>query len=193
MRGFSLVESLFLTVVLVSMIVIVTPALLPVLRQGQLRHAGERLAVLVADARLEALRSGHCVRLRTEGPRRVVAERLNSFDCLTDPRGSPRAGDGPLWVLLKEFTARLPGPLKVHHERSRTPPPTRRGSPSPSTGASELRFLPNGRLLTSSDGPWGFDIEHAQLPTENRIHLIVERGGRSCVFTGTLPSHASCP
>jgi type II secretory pathway pseudopilin PulG len=192
-RGFSLIESLVLAAVLAALVAIAAPSLAPVLWQAQLRQAGEELAAVVHEARREALTSGRCVRLRTGGERQVVVERLNSYDCLGNPQRAARAGDGPLWEVLPSRSLRLPPPVKVRLEVGRTPALTRRGAPPPATGQAELRLLPDGTLLTEEPGAWGFELQHARLATEQRLHVVLEVAGVECVVAGRLPPDEGCP
>ena len=193
MRAFSLVESLVLMVVLAAMVAVAAPSLHPVLCQGQLRQAGEQVAAFVHNARREALASGRCIRLRPQGERRIIAERLNSYDCLVDPQASPRAESGPLWMVIDDLTITLPSLIRVRLQRWRTPTLTRRGAPPPGTGEAELRLLPNGRLLAHEDGPWGFELQHQQLPGTKRAHVVLERGVSDCVMLGPASSELRCP
>ncbi len=193
MRAFSLVESLVIAVVLAALVAIAAPSLAPVLWQAQLRQAGEQLASIVHEARREALLSGRCVRVRPEGERRVVVERLNTFDCLGDPERAPRAAPGPLWALLDARSLTLPPPVRVRLDVERTPQATRRGAPPPATGQAELRLLPDGTLVADADGAWGFELQHQRLPADKRVHVVVERAGAECVVVGQQPTGEGCP
>ena len=193
LRGFSLIETLVIAVVLAALVAIAAPSLAPVLWQAQLRQAGEQLAALVHEARREAMRSGRCVRVRPEGERRVILERLNTFDCLGDPRRAPRAGEGPLWELLDGEGLTLPPPVRVRLDADRTPTPTRRGAPPPATGQAELRLLPDGTLLAPERGTWGLELQHERLAVDQRVHVVVERAGGGCVVAGRQPPAEGCP
>lgn len=193
MRGFSLIETLVLAAVLAALVAIAAPSLAPVLWRSQLRQSGEVLASAVHEARREAVISGRCVRIRPEGERRVVVERLNTFDCLGDPRAAPLADAGALWQLIPTRTLDFPPPVRVRLDVDRTPPVTRRGAPAPATGQAELRFLPDGTLLASDDGAWGFELQHRRLEADKRVHVVVERAGTECVVSGRRTPGRGCP
>lgn len=193
MRGFSLVETLVLAAVLAALVAIAAPSLAPVLWRSQLRQSGELLASAVHEARREAVVTGRCVRIRPEGERRVVVEKLNAFDCLGDPRAASRVDDGVLWQLVSARTLELPPPVRVRLDVDRTPPITRRGAPPPATGQAELRFLPDGTLLADDDGVWGFELHHRRLDADRRVHVIVERAGAECVVSGRRTPDGGCP
>ncbi len=107
-RAFSLIEVMMVVAILGIAAALAVPNLLPEVRKAKVENATEAVAAFVARARTEAMLSKRCVRVWVDStnPRRMVAERLNTFDCdqtpATFPGGYPNGldGSGNVWVGL---------------------------------------------------------------------------------------------
>lgn len=166
-RGFSLIEMMAVVSILGVIAVLAVPQFAPVTRRQRVESSVDVVAEFVARARLLAVTSGRCVRVRiaTPQPVRLVAEKLNIYDCMdsgADPVSTPRAdGTAPLvsnlWLPAFELTLEERS-IEVTFNDDGTPrQPIRAGGATlPALNAgwgpdTILVYRPTGRLWSDHD------------------------------------------
>lgn len=192
--GFSLIETMVVVALLGILAAIGLPRLQEVHRLEQLNAAADAVAGMGTRAQLVAMAERRCVRLFIDAanPRRLVMEKLNSFDCDTSP-GAPFIDNttATTWIELSSHVLEQPG-IALSFAGAEAPPPT---SPGPGSGAvtKEIRFRPSGRLyandtnVTNDDG--AITITHVTLPAATSKKVLFEAHGRIC----TLPRGTTLP
>ena len=163
-RGFSLLETMVVVVILGIMASVAVPNLLPEVNKASVNGAADVVAAAVARARNEAMLSKRCVRVFIDSTQthRLVMERLNTFDCDDRPATFP-AGFGGLgldgtpavWSPIATVTLDTPA---VRLELTEAPADTATcstqngGIAGTPTGFScrHLIFRPNGRTWTQN-------------------------------------------
>lgn len=165
------------------------PKLLPVVQTSALQTAGDAVGAAATQARMAALATRRCVRLRLPDPLTLVTEQLNSFDC-ENPSAPLIDGSQPLWT----ETARMK--LEVSSM-------TLTLATAPTSTASEIRFRPSGRVF-SADANLDDDdavllVTHPGLPAgQNTVRVVIDNPLAICVLPRSrLPTGAgntlSCP
>jgi prepilin-type N-terminal cleavage/methylation domain-containing protein len=165
-RGFSLIEAMVVVALLGIIAAIAVPNFLPELRKANVENSAESVAAFIGRARLEAMTSKRCVRvwIDSTNPRRMVAERLNTFDCDQTANVFPPGmsngldGSGLFWVPLVGGDLRLENPgITINMTTSPAKPPASTASCQTVKLASvsgtpaghpctEIVFRPNGRV-----------------------------------------------
>lgn len=155
-RGFSLIEMMAVVAILGVIAAMAVPTFAPITRRQRVESSVDVVAEFVARARLLAVTSGRCVRVRiaTPSPVRLVAEKLNIYDCMdsgADPVSTPRAdGTAPivsnLWLPAFEMTFDERS-IRVTFNDDGTPRQPLRGGGATLPPLSANWFVPNDEML----------------------------------------------
>lgn len=196
-RAFSLIEMMLVVAILAVLAALAVPAMGPQVDLTRLEGTTEAIASLLSRAQAEAMASKRCVRVRIDGAR-VVAERLNTYDCDVSPGTAPLIdASKPRWVEVAAL--RIDGSLSVEFD------------PVPSETAAaaigemdQIRFRPSGRLFsadtTITDDDGVVKVTHTGMsagPASTK-KVLVEAQGLVCVLDrGTDPTgtgnNLGCP
>jgi prepilin-type N-terminal cleavage/methylation domain-containing protein len=194
--GFSLIEVMLVVAIIAVASAMAVPNLLPEVHKAHVSGAAEVVAATLARARSEAMVSKRCVRVWIDSttPRRLVTERLNTFDCDTKPGTFPAGFGGvgldgvnqvwsPLSAVVLEAT-----PMVLTMQA-----PADTASCSVATGSSSgvptgfpcthVIFRPNGRLFTQNVDPNDdavITVRHPSLSTTKSV--LVNSNGLLCVM-----------
>lgn len=201
-RAFSLIETMVVVAILGILAALGLPRLQEVHQLEQVSAAADAVAGMGTRAQLVAMAERRCVRLFVDAtnPRRLVMEKLNSFDCDTSP-GAPFIDNSTAttWIEVSSHILEQSS-LALSFAAAEAPPPT---SPGPGSGtvAREIRFRPSGRLfandtdVTNDDG--AITVTHVSLPAATNKKVLFEAHGRICTLQrGTvLPAgnNWTCP
>lgn len=209
--AFTLLEAMAVVAILGIVAAIAIPPLLPQVHRAQISGESEAVASFVARARMDALTSRRCVRVRiasANAPIRLVAERLNNFDCDKTPQtfagGAGIDGTTTQWIETAVLTIGTQS-LRLDFDPvpSETTTAALNGAGHGAGEPPQLRYRPTGRLwsldtdLTDDDGV--LKLTHAQLePAQNTAKILFDAAGPICVLgRGKSPAgsgnNLSCP
>lgn len=198
MRAFSLVEVMVVVTIIAIVAAIAVPQLLPEVHKARAVGATEIVAATLARARAEAMMGKRCVRVYVDSTnnRRVVVERLNTFDCDTTPATFPPGfnnlgldGTNKVWapittVVIDPGTSVALTVAPSDTAACSTPNGSAAGTP-PGFNCSFLIFRPNGRVWTTNVDPDDdavFNVTHNALGAAGGRNILVNSNGNICVY-----------
>jgi prepilin-type N-terminal cleavage/methylation domain-containing protein len=213
--AFSLVEVMVVIVIVSIVAALAVPQLLPEVHKAHVNGAAEVLASTLARARSEAMVGKRCVRvwIDSTNTRRIVVERLNTFDCDTSPATFP-AGFNNVGLDGVNRTWSPVSSVSLDNKNlvvTLTHPPSDTGACSTANGGvnntpagfacQTVIFRPNGRVWTlnpDQDDDALFTIAHPELADVKRV--LVNANGLICTYrlgqaalAGTGANDFVCP
>lgn len=199
-QAFTLVEVMVVVAIIAVISALAVPQLLPEVQKAHLDGASEATASFLARARNEAMLSKRCVRVWVDGggaSKRIVSEKLNTFDCDTTPATFPpgfngRGLDGStnVWAPLGDLRLDARGisvtlvTAPSDTAACATTTGSVAGTPAGFT-CPQVIFRPNGRTWTTNDDPDDdavFRVAHSGLPANETKNILVNANGLVCVY-----------
>lgn len=196
--GFSLIETMIVVAIIMILAALAVPQLLPQVHMAHLDGAAEATAAFLARARNEAMLSKRCVRVwvDTTDPRRMVSEKLNTFDCDTSPATFPPGfgsvgldGVNRVWSPLGQVRIEAKsGTLALVDAPADTSACSTQTGSTAGTPAgfpcAHVIFRPNGRTWTVNPDPNDdavFAVAHAGLGPSQAKNVLVNSNGHICI------------
>jgi len=195
-RAFSLIEVMIVVAIISIAAALAVPDLLPEVHKAHMSGAAELVAASVARARNEAMVTKRCVRMWVDStdPRRLVTERLNTFDCDSAPGTLPAGfggvgldGVNRIWSPVAQANVESDLlSLTMDAPADTTACDTATGSVSGTpTGfnCTHLIFRPNGRLYTrdlDENDDALITITHPAIPQTKSV--LVNSNGLICTY-----------
>ncbi len=214
-QGFSLIEVMVVVAIIAIVAAVAVPNLLPEVNKAHVNGGADIVAAAMARARGEAMLAKRCVRvwIDSANPRRLVAERLNTFDCDVAPAtfsagygGVGLNGVSEVWEPM--FTASIEAPTGVltmlAAPSDSTACSTQTGSVAatpPGFACAQVIFRPNGRIWTldpDADDDAVINVRHPGVPQSRSV--LINSNGLICTLplgqapvVGSGPKDFVCP